>query len=132
MKTGDILYLSSLESMRFKPVRECKLIHPLSFDTGKQCALMKIGPPAIGQDFNEGNDIEMVLLANRHEGETLFPIKEFPCFVFICRPLIEGIERHVTVSKDEVEIIGWGSFTVLTVMQKIALSIRILYDDDNR
>lgn len=108
MNLGDIVYLSSLESTRFEPVRDCRLVKQLSFGTGKQCALMKINPPVVGQDFNERADIDTVLIANRHEGETLFPINEFPCFVFICRPLIKGIEGRETVAKDEVEIIGWG------------------------
>lgn len=108
MNTKGILYLSSLESSRFVPVRECRLIRRMSFDTEKQCALVKIEPPVIGQDFAQGADIDTVLLTNRHEGETLFPISDFPCFVFICRPLIEGIESREIVTKDDMEIIGWG------------------------
>jgi hypothetical protein len=108
MNSGDILYLSSLDSVRFASVRECVLIRQLALDTGKQCALMSINPPVLGQEFNRVSDIDRVLLVNRHEGATLFPINEFPCFVFICRPLIEGVDARETVTKSEIEIIGWG------------------------
>lgn len=40
MKTETVLCLSSLESTRFESVRECRLVRRMSFDTGKQFALM--------------------------------------------------------------------------------------------
>jgi len=108
MQIDDTYYLSSLDSSRFAPVRECMLVGRLLFDTGKPAAMMKIDPPVIGQDFNLGTDIDTVLLANRHEGETLFPIKEFPCFVYICRFLIEVPYNDQIISNKDVEIVGWG------------------------
>jgi len=101
-------FLSSLDSSRFEPVRECELLKQLWFDTGKKCALVKLNPPVIGQDFNVGADIESVVLANRHEGATLFPIDEFPCFVVIARPLKPGLEDRDTITMDDLQIIGSG------------------------
>lgn len=103
----DIYYLSSLESALFEPTRECHFIKILSFDTGKECALVKLNPPVVGQSFVAG-DIEYVVLANRHEGNSLFPIREFPCFVFITRPLITNILDVQSIKKSDLEILAWG------------------------
>jgi len=107
MKTGTF-YLSSLDSIKFADVRECVFIRKLQFDSGKECALVKLTPPVIGQDFNLGYDVENFVLANRHEGDTLFPIKEFPCFVFVALPRVEDIESRSVISKDDVEVVAWG------------------------
>jgi hypothetical protein len=103
----EILYLSSLESVRFEPVRQCIFVKKLRFDTGKECALVRLSPGVVGQDFNVGAEIEQFILANRHGGATLFPIKRFPCFVHIARLLIESVDRDV-ITKDDVEVIPWG------------------------
>lgn len=99
-------YLSSLESERLEAVRECQFLRVLHFNTGKQAVLVSVSPPILGQDFGVPKDIENVVLCNRHEGEVLFPIKIFPCFVFVARARID-LEGAV-VDRDELEIIGWG------------------------
>ncbi len=115
MQLGVRYFLSSLDSSRFEPVRECVLVKPLAFDTGKQCALVRLNPPVNGQDFNLGVDIETVVLANRHEGATLFPIDEFPCFVLIARPLKAEVVDGETITRHDVEIVGTGELYRLRV-----------------
>jgi hypothetical protein len=106
---ADVTYfLSSMDSARFESVRECVLVRRLRFDTGKSCALVRLSPPVNGQEFNVGGDIKLVILAERHEGETLFPIGMFPCFVFIARPLRTDFAGTETINKDDVEIMGSG------------------------
>jgi len=101
-------YLSSLESKKFSDVYECVFERRLRFDTGKECALVKISPAIIGQDYNLGHDIDTLVLVNRHEGDSLFPIKAFPCFVFIALPRIDGIEFKDEITKTDLEVIAWG------------------------
>ena len=106
--TGATLYLSSLDSARFEPVRECRIEGLLTFDTGKVAAVARISPDVIGQDFNRASDIETVILSLRHEGVSIDPVTEFPCFVFIAIPR-EGYEvLESLVRSDDLEIIGWG------------------------
>jgi hypothetical protein len=104
----EIYYLSSLDSMKFTSTRECIFLKRLRFNTGKECVLVKLSPPVIGQDYGLGTDIEEFVLTNRHEGEGLSPIREFPCFVFIARPLSDEIGQRDEISKDQVEVIAWG------------------------
>jgi hypothetical protein len=108
MKFGVRYFLSSLDSSRFEPVRECELLKQLTFNTGKQCALVKLNPPVSGQDFNIGADVEAVVLANRSEGATLFPIDEYPCFVVIARLLRPGLEGGDPIASADLEVIGSG------------------------
>ncbi len=105
---ADKFYLSSLESSLFEPTRECTFVKKLSFDTGKECALVRLSPKVVGQSFGTGEDLEFFVLSNRHEGETLFPVSVFPCFVFITKPLIENIESKNEIDKSDLEIVGWG------------------------
>jgi hypothetical protein len=106
---GETLYLSSLDSTRFEPVRECRIERLVTFDTGKVAAVARLSPGVIGQDFNRASDIETVIVSPRHEGVSIDPVSEFPCFVFITIPR-EGFEAamHSPVRSDDLEIIGWG------------------------
>ena len=104
----EAYYLSSLDSTKFGVTRVCVFQKRLRFQTGKECALVKVGPPVIGQDYGLVEDIDLFLIANRHEGEGLSPVKECSCFVFIARPLIDDIEIRDEIAKEDVEIVAWG------------------------
>jgi hypothetical protein len=104
---GDTFYLSSLDSVRFEPVRECRVEDILIFDTGKAAAVAWIQPPVIGQDFNRPDDLRTVILVPRHEGVSIDRISEFPCFVFIAITR-EDYELKSPIRSDDLEIIGWG------------------------
>jgi hypothetical protein len=83
---GVTYYLSSLESSRFAPVRECRVERLLTFDTGKPADQVRLLPGVVGQDFDRGADVDTVVLAARHEGVSVDAVTEFPCFVFIVIP----------------------------------------------
>lgn len=101
-------FLSSLESARFGPVRACHVLRSLAFDTGKPAIAARIEPGVIGQDVNRGSDVETVVLTARHEGASVDPVSEFPCFVFIAIPR-EGLDVFESpVAAEDLEIIGWG------------------------
>ena len=105
----ETYFLSSLESSRFTETRTCVFRKRMRFPTGKDAVLVEISPPVIGPDFGLGdNEIDLLVLANRYEGATLFPIDKFPCHIFITRPLVEGIEERDEVRKEELEILAWG------------------------
>jgi hypothetical protein len=106
--TGEIYYLSSLESTRFEPVRECRFERLLTFDSGKVAAEARVSPPVIGQDFNRASDIDTVILSCRHEDASIDPVSEFPCFVFITIPRSDGGALQSPIRSDDLEVIGWG------------------------
>lgn len=100
-------YLSSLESTRFEPVRECTVVKWLRFSSGKDCVLVRVRPSVVGQDFNRSEDLEEFVLAARFEGKSITSIDEYPCFVFICLPNMQGPGDGV-LETDDVQIVGWG------------------------
>jgi hypothetical protein len=102
------LYLSSLESVRFEPVRECRIVELLTFDTGKVAVLATIKPGVAAQDFGTGEDISTVILTTRFEGASIIPIDKFPCFVFIAIPSAGRSMLSSPIRTDDLQIIGWG------------------------
>jgi hypothetical protein len=107
MTPGQPLYLSSLDSIRFEPVRECLIVSYLTFDSGKIGAVATIQPAVSGGDFSRSDDISSVVLAARFEGVSIDKIVEFPCFVFVAIPSrVESFSSPIR--KDNLQIIGWG------------------------
>ncbi len=102
----ETLFLSSLESTRFEPVRKCRLGEVLTFDTGKVAVRATLDPPVPGQDFGRKQDVDAVVLTPRFEGASIAPVDEFPCFVFIALPHVEALNSPIR--SDDLEIIGWG------------------------
>ncbi|BCJ37005.1 hypothetical protein Athai_45080 [Actinocatenispora thailandica] len=101
-------YLSSLDSVRFEPVRECVFERMLVFDTGKEAVEARLSPTVIGQDFGHGSDLAKVILSARHEGVSIYSIEKFPCFVFIAIPRAGSHAPQSPIRADELQVIGWG------------------------
>lgn len=102
-------YLSSLDSVRFSIVRTCIVLESVRFDTEEDALVASIDPPVVGQDFGRAEDIDVVLLAARHEGQTVDPVSEFPCFVHIAiakDPATAALTTPVHAS--DLNTSGWG------------------------
>jgi len=69
---------------------------------------VKLSPPIIGQPWGLVEDLEYFVLANRHDGENLFPVTEFPCFVHIARLLSNDVRHREVISASDLETIAWG------------------------
>ena len=71
--------------------------------------LCDIDPVILGQSYGLGSqDINQIIIANRYEGTSLFPISEWPSYVYVTRPLIDGIEFKDTIEESDVELIAWA------------------------
>jgi hypothetical protein len=65
--------------------------------------------PLSPQPYGLGDrDIERVLLATRHAGRTLFPLTEWPAFVYVIRIVDDTILETRQFSADQVRLILWG------------------------
>lgn len=101
-------FLSSLEGDRFKPVRTCRVVRAVVFDTGKVGIVVRLEPPVLGQEFNSGVDLDRFVPATRFEGESISPISSFPCFVHIALPIPGWNDTAEIVSATDLQVVGWG------------------------
>lgn len=101
-------YLSSLDSYALESVRTCEILAFIQFDTGKPCAVASVHPPIQGQQFGLSQDVRMVVLSTRHEGDDIRSISDFPCFVHVTRPLVTDIRDRSTVTAQDLENLAWG------------------------
>lgn len=102
-------YLVSSEGYGMEKPRKCYRIKRLKGAQRDDYLLIKIDPPLIGQKYGlGGRDIDKVIIATRHKGDSLFPIKEWPVFIHVARILIDDLEDRETVVDNEFEEIGWA------------------------
>jgi hypothetical protein len=72
--------------------------------------LIEIEPALEGQRFGLGSmDVMSLVLSSRHRGQTLFPISEWPSFVYVARILDDAVLTSRTFTRDQVELIAWGT-----------------------
>ena len=106
--TKPDFYLASSEGYGMEEPRRGFAVRRLRGDVRDDYLLVRIEPPVIGQPFGLGaHDIDHVILATRHAGESLFPMRRWPVFVHVARPLVP-IEGRDVLHDDEMEVIPWA------------------------
>lgn len=102
-------YLASSEGYDLESPRRAWRVKRLSTEGRDDLLLLKVDPPLPGQKYGLGShDVDMVLVATRHRGSSLFPINEWPTFVHVARPLVEHPELRDYLGSDEFESIAWA------------------------
>ncbi len=102
-------FLVSSEGYNLKEPRRCKKIKRIYSENRNDLLLIKIEPALIGQDYGLGeHDIDTLLIATRHEGDSLFAIKEWPVFIHVARILINNPEQREQINDNEFESIAWA------------------------
>ncbi|MCC6672164.1 MAG: hypothetical protein IT458_13970 [Planctomycetes bacterium] len=100
--------MASSEGYEMESPRRCRAIKRLSGEDRDDYLLIGIDPPLNGQFFGRGGrDIDQVVIATRHRGESLFPIRRWPVFIHVARLLVP-YEGQDVVRNDEVEPIAWA------------------------
>ncbi|GAO37568.1 hypothetical protein SCT_3001 [Sulfuricella sp. T08] len=108
MDTPDF-YLASSEGYNLEEPRSCKRVKRLRSDSRDDLLLIRIDPPLIGQLYGlGGREIDNVLVATRHKGDSLFPIKGWPVLVHVARLLIDNPDERDQVHDNEFESIAWA------------------------
>ncbi|UWQ06665.1 hypothetical protein [Aliiroseovarius crassostreae] len=101
MKT---LYISSLESERFRPVRKVTVEDVTALNTAKPALIVQI-------EGKDGSTLDGVsgryVLIDRHAGYRVDKIETFPHFVFVCA-LQSDFDPLDELDKDHLSIIAWG------------------------
>lgn len=72
--------------------------------------LIDIEPGLTGQGFGLGSaDITQLIISARYSGKTLYPISEWPFFVYVARILDGSIIESRSFTGDQIELIAWGT-----------------------
>lgn len=89
--------------------RRCTTLARLRDDQRDDYMAVEIDPPLIGQPFGLGeSDVRRLILATRHCGHTLFPVDEWPAYVYVARILDEAAIRTGVFRCEDVQMIAWG------------------------
>ena len=101
-------YLASTEGYGLDQPRACFILKRFSAMQRDDYLFVRIEPPILGQGFGLGDhDIDKIILATRHLGESLFPIRRWPVYVHVARPLV-SLDNAKTIGSDEIETIAWA------------------------
>lgn len=101
-------YLVSSEGYGLDEVRKCYRLKRFGGRQGDDYLLVRIEPPLLGQRYGLGAvSIDRLILATRHEGESLFPVSEWPLYVHVARPL-HDLQRQHQLGQNDIELIGWA------------------------
>ncbi len=71
--------------------------------------LIEIDPALDGQRFGlGGKDVKHLIICSRHDGQTLYPITEWPSYVYVARVVDDAVCKTLTFKREQVELIAWG------------------------
>ena len=102
-------YLASPEGYGLKEPRCGWRVKRMSTEQRDDLLLIKVDPPLSGKKYGlETRDIDLLLVAPRHLGASLFPINEWPISVHVARPLIDHPELRDRLRQQEYVLIAWA------------------------
>ncbi len=111
MKQPTDFYLSS--AGEYEPLsapRACREIARLRDDVRDDHMLIEIVPPLDGQRFGLGaSDITRLIISARHLGQTLYPVSEWPSFVYVARILDDDVFQMSSFRREQIELIAWAT-----------------------
>jgi hypothetical protein len=81
----------------------------MHFGTFEDGLLVKVDPPFSGGDYGLSQaHIPFLLLSPKYQGDSLFPVSNWPEHVYIFLPLIDGAEIRDRLALNEVRKIAFG------------------------
>lgn len=101
-------FLSSLESRKLEPVRECEYLKPIMFDTGKNAVIIRLNEPLQWENEDGFHESYYAIITARHEGYDVLNIVKFPTFVYVTVLKKNNYEDIDGIAKDDLIIIGIG------------------------
>lgn len=71
--------------------------------------LIRVTPPVEGQRYNVPGPINELVIAARHKGVSLFPVRKWPVEVYVLRVLIENSAERDVLKDEELALIDWAT-----------------------
>lgn len=110
MNDPDFFSSAKGESVELSIPRACWIRGRVSNSASDQHMLVEISPPLVGQMFGMGEaDIVNLILSPKWEGYTLYPVRGWPCHVYVSRILDKAVFDTMTMAPAQVEVIAWAS-----------------------
>jgi hypothetical protein len=87
--------------------RECWEIKRLRVGPRGDYMLISMEPPYRAPHGIGYRDVYKLLIATRQEGHSLYPIKSWPCDVYVAETN-ENVEKRLEIRADQVRIVAWA------------------------
>jgi hypothetical protein len=112
MKTSEDdpdFYLASVESHGFEIPRRAWRIKRMRSEHRDDLLVIQVDPPLDSWKLGlEQRNLTVLVVATRHEGDSLFPINRWPADVHIAEPLVSNLELREMLLPSEIRSIAWG------------------------
>jgi hypothetical protein len=106
---NDFFLVSTEDFFEDEP-RRCTSMRRVRYKARNDLMLVSITPPISGNRLERNTpDVDVIVLASRHQGHTLFPIRDWPCYVHCARLLAGGIPENGIFAKNSSEVFDWGA-----------------------
>jgi hypothetical protein len=102
-------YLASAEGHGLDKPRKCYRLRRLSGDHRDDLLLIRVDPPLEGRHhgWNVGN-VDTLVVATRHVGDSLFPIARWPVPVHVATSFVNDLEEREYLHDHELRNFAWG------------------------
>jgi hypothetical protein len=89
--------------------RACWIKGQRRYGDRDDCMLVAIKPPVAGQPYGlGGEDVFHLLLATKWEGQTLWPVSQWPVHVYVLRLLDKSTSNQLEFDSTQAQLIDWG------------------------
>jgi len=102
-------FLSSSEGYGLESPRACYVQRALAGRANDVYVLVMIDPPLPGQKYDRGDDdIRELVLATRHQGQSIYPVSEWPLYVHVAIPIEDIDATRSEIATEDLQLVGWG------------------------
>ena len=71
--------------------------------------LIRVSPPVDGQRYKVPKLLSELVIAARHKGVSLFPVRKWPVEVYVLHVLIENPAERDLLKNEELALIDWAT-----------------------
>jgi hypothetical protein len=103
-------FMSSGEDVEFERVRRCWRVARLASHTRDDLLLVRVNPPVPAPPYGFGSGVrDLIVIASRHLGYSLFPVSSFPdnsLHVYVLWPLVDDSNGRTHLNENEYKLIA--------------------------
>ena len=104
-------YMASTESLVIPDARACWRVARLRTKKASDLLVITVDPPIPGEPYGADRPMDLVIVATRLEGDSLFPINTFPAQflpVYVARLKTDDWRQKDVLETRDYELIDWA------------------------